>query len=139
MSVSSISPSDTQYSTAVQDAATQRRLDAQALANALKQGDLAAAQKAFGALQSLQSSPTNQAASGQSTAQSTNIQSLAAALKSDDLSGAQAAFAAVQKGHHGHHHHAKGVEPPTTATSIASSTDSDAAAQLLGTMVNAKA
>jgi ribosomal protein S20 len=139
MSVSSISPSDSQYSTAVQDAATQRRLDAQALANALKQGDLAAAQKAFGDLQNLQSSPTNQGASGQSTAQSTNIQSLATALKSGDLSGAQAAFAAVQKGHHGHHHHAKGVASPTAAASSASNTDSDAAAQLLGTMVNAKA
>src|SRR3979409_1790047 len=114
MSVSAISSADNQYSTAVQEAATKSRQDAQALATALKSGALAAAQKAFDDLQSLQQSnqASGSAAPGQSTEQSSNIQSLASALHAGDLSGAQAAFAAVQKGHHGHHHHAKGVESP---------------------------
>jgi hypothetical protein len=144
MSISGISSSDNQYSTAVQDAATQRRQDAQALADALKSGDLAAAQSAFASLQALQSSSASgQAQNGQSSgpaAQNSNLQPLAGALQSGDLSGAQAAFAALQKGHHGHHHrHMKAAEPTAATASSTSNPASDATAQLLGTKLNAQA
>jgi hypothetical protein len=143
MSISAISTNDTDYSTAAQEAAAQRRRDVQNLATALKADDLAAAQNAFANLQGLQSSSNpNQAQSGQSSgqtsAQSSNLQSLAGALKSGDLAGAQAAFGALQKGHHGHHHHMKAAEATATASST-SNNASDATSQFLGTMVNAKA
>ena len=139
MSISAISSAGTLYSTAVQEAATKRQ-DAEALAAALKAGDLAASQKAFDDLQNLQraNQASGNSASGQSTVQNSNIQSLASALQAGDLSGAQAAFAAVQKGHRGHHHHqAKAVDP--SAAPDTSNPLSDAASELLGTMVNVKA
>jgi hypothetical protein len=140
MSISAISSAGTLYSTAVQEAATKRQEDAEALAAALKAGDLAASQKAFDDLQSLQraNQGSGNPASGQSTVQNSNIQSLASALQAGDLSGAQAAFAAVQKGHRGHHHH-QAKAGDSSASPDTSNPLGDAASQLLGTMVNVKA
>jgi hypothetical protein len=145
MSVSAISSSDNPYSMAAQEAATQRRQEAESLADALKAGDLFAAQSAFAALQGLQGFPPagqNQGvqASGQTTAAQSSLQSLAGALQSGDLAGAQAAFAGLQKGQHGHHHHhAKAGASTTGIASGASNTAGDPATQLLGTTLSVKA
>ena len=70
MSVSAISSGSDPYSTAVQGAADQRRQELQALATALKSGDLTAAKRvverrAPSAVVDRQSASSNQAPSGQ--------------------------------------------------------------------------
>jgi hypothetical protein len=77
---------------------TQVQQTVQTLQNALGSGDLAGAQSAFQALQSL--FQNSAAASGNSTSSSsplsTDLAALGSALSSGDLSTAQSAFATVQ-------------------------------------------
>ena len=105
----------------------------QSLAQAIKSGDLSAAQQAFTTLS--QSLPQGSSGSGSSPFQQA-LQSIGSALQSGDISGAQSALQGLQKGHHGgHHHHAQGgdalsgVQDPSSAGSAPTST----AASLLDT------
>ena len=119
MSVSGVSSSDNSYWQSMQTTNNQRRQDVKALGDALKNGDLSAAQSAFDNLKSLGGPQPPQAAASQSSSQGSGtnpLQSLASALQSGDLSGAQAAFAAMEKNHgmHRHHHHGgPGSAPPS--------------------------
>jgi hypothetical protein len=141
MSVSAISSSSDPYSPAVKSSTAQRRQEFQALASALKSGDLGAAQSAFASLQSTQPS-ASQSQAGQSSRpnsdQSANIQALASALQSGDIAGAQTAFAALQKGHGHHHHHPKAADS-TAQTPSATSSPSNDPNQLIGTSLDVTA
>ena len=137
MSIDSIGPATAGTSSA-QPGRTQAAQDFAALAQALQQGDLAAAQQAFSTLS--QDVPwVGRLASGQlpsgtnSTAATTGagpvtsaIQNLAGALQSGDLADAQKAFAALQQAqgghHHGHHHHQANAQAPSSTTAAPPST-----------------
>lgn len=93
----------------------------QALASALKNGDLASAQQAFSDLQAkFQSKQGTQTKKNDGDGDDKNWNTLASALKSGDLAGAQQAFQAMQtKGAQGHHHHHK--QPSTDSTNTVAS------------------
>jgi hypothetical protein len=109
MSISGISSPDGPLQLQDNDLA-QRRRDFFALSNALRNGDLSAAQGAYADLQQLQSNGTAGRQIG-STANpvSADFAALGKALESNDLAGAQSAFAKLQSdlrtGHAGHRHH----------------------------------
>ena len=114
MSISGISPTtDLNATWATQiNSSRQRRADLQALAQALKAGDLQGAQQAFATLgQDMKSSQL--AGQVQATASTSSFAALGQALQGGDLAGAQKAFAALQQNlanvggirHHHHHHH----------------------------------
>jgi hypothetical protein len=111
-----------------------------ALADALKDGDLSAAQSAFASLQkSLPSGPPpDRTSSTSASSQGSNpLQTLATALQSGDLAGAQAAFAAMQQNHRAHHH--RRSDSMTTQAAPADSMGAGDSAQLLGSTLDIKA
>ena len=140
MQLSSISP-NTSVSQQWQSL-LQRREDFSELAQALQDGDLAGAQRAYAALQGLQQ---KSAASG-SPAQ-TDFASLGAALGAGNLSQAQSDFAqlkndstsASQNGvsgvhkRHGRHHH---TENSDSSTSTSSDSTTNWTSSTTGTSVN---
>jgi ribosomal protein S20 len=121
----------------------QRRQDFDALASALKSGDLSGAQKAFSALQqdmqaiaqtrrgqaSNSSSVTQTSQSSQSGTTSLKdlMNQLKQALSSGNLQGAQKAFAAIQQNmqanqSQGHHHHHGGGSQPSASSTVNATT-----------------
>lgn len=105
----------------------QRKSLFEQLGKALQSGDLAAAKKAFAALQAISPQPPpSQDAQGNST--QSPFAALATALQNGDLAGAQAAFAQIQqtKGHHHHHHQAAQSATTSSTTTAAASTTSTA-------------
>ncbi|MBI1333483.1 MAG: hypothetical protein JST12_09595 [Armatimonadetes bacterium] len=90
----------------------------QALASALKSGDLAGAQKAFADIQAKRQS--KQGAKGNDNdADDQNWSALSSALQSGDLAGAQKAFQSMQtqmSQAHQHHHHHKADDSSSTNT-----------------------
>lgn len=104
------------------------------LSQALKNGDLGGAQKAFAALQAnapqgAASQAQGAAASnGQGSSSQNPMSALASALQSGNLAAAQQAFSQIQQtqGHHHHHHHGSQSSSSTPAASdtAASSTTS---------------
>ena len=127
MTISAISSSSTVYQSDMTAKLAQRKQDFQSLADALKSGNLADAQKAFAQLQS-DGVKTGQAQSSNSQAsgQSSPLQALGSALQSGDLAGAQQAFAQLQQGmkaHHHHHHQSSGSGQANSANQVTGSTD----------------
>ncbi len=94
----------------------------QALATALKNGDLASAQQAFSDLQAkFQSKQGSQAKKNDGDGDDKSWNTLASALKSGDLAGAQKAFQTMQsKGAQGHHHHHKQASTDSGTNTVAS-------------------
>ena len=126
MTISGISSSNTVYQSDMTAKLAQRKQDFQSLADALKSGNLADAQKAFAQLQSdgVKTGQT-QNSNGQSNGQSSPLQALGSALQSGDLSGAQQAFAQLQQGmksHHHHHHQGTGSSQTNSTSQVNSST-----------------
>jgi hypothetical protein len=116
----------------------QRKQDFSQLASALQSGDLAGAQSAFSALQSLtsqgqnstvNSTGTSSTASNSGNTISNDFATLGQALQSGNIASAQSAFAQLQtdmqtqqsSGHHHHHHHG-GAGANSSSESTASST-----------------
>jgi len=93
------------------------------LSQALKSGDLSAAQQAFSTL----SSNSNQAIDPNSP-----LGKVGAALQSGDVSAAQSAFSAMRAGHH--HHHAEQASASTSTS--ASASPALASSGSVGTQVN---
>ena len=128
MTVGSVSPNNPYIQNAQMGQASafkQRRLDFEALAQALGSGDLSGAKSAFSALQQ-DVKNVGQAQSGQQTGASgqdqfqTALQALGQALSSGDLAAAQNAFASLQQAHGHHHRHAQtngGTSAPAGAAS----------------------
>ena len=106
MSVDAIGSSNsTEQTSAAHAAFKQMRTDFKALSVAMKNNDLAGAQKAYAAIQKEQSNMPNK----DNNPLSTDFSNLGSALSSGDMASAQKAFATLQqdgqKLHHGHHHH----------------------------------
>jgi len=106
--------------------------DFDALATALKSGDLSAAKTAYTQVQQdLKNAPTSSQNSQGSSAQTSPADALKAigdALNSGDIASAQKAFATLQsqggqRTHH-HHHHAQAATTTTTDTSSTEGTQS---------------
>jgi hypothetical protein len=112
MSISSVSGAQPPYAFGAQNPNQQ---DFQSLVQAVKSGDLNAAQQAFTAFS--QNAPQTQGRSGGPFQQA--IQAIGSALQSGDISGAQSALQGLQKGHHGggHHHHGGGAAPAASSAS----------------------
>ena len=128
MTISGISSSNAVYQSDMAAKMAQRKQDFQSLADALKSGNLAAAQKAFAQLQSdgVKTSQT-QSSNSQTSSQSSPLQALSNALQNGDLTGAQQAFAQLQQGmkaHHHHHHQGSGSAQTNSANQLTGSTDS---------------
>jgi len=126
MTISAISSSNSVYQSDMTAKLAQRKQDFQSLADALKSGNLADAQKAFAQLQS-DGVNTGQAqnSNSQTTSQSSPLQALGSALQNGDLAGAQQAFAQLQqnmKAHHHHHHQQGAGSAQTNSTSLVTST-----------------
>jgi hypothetical protein len=127
MTISGISSSNTVYQSDMTAKMAQRKQDFQSLADALKSGNLADAQKAFAQLQSdgVKTSQT-QNSNSQTSSQSSPLQALSGALQNGDLAGAQQAFAQLQQGmkaHHHHHHQGSGSAQTNSANQLTGSTD----------------
>jgi soluble cytochrome b562 len=128
-SIDPVSSISSAYQTSSTQENRQAKTDFKALAEALKSGDISAAQTALATLQkdapNLAQYTTGKNLGG---TQSSPLGDLAAALGKGDLSAAQTAMAALQKGRHGHHHHrassvaATGSAPTATNTPDASDT-----------------
>lgn len=122
MTVSGIGSITNIYQNSVQNPASQRQIDFQQLAQALRSGDLSGARQAYSALQR----SIGVSRSIQGTSQSGNtlgspndgpFAALTQALRSGDLSGAQQAFAALTAqlhGAHGHRHYGANLQSPAT-------------------------
>src|SRR5579863_2873300 len=83
----------------------QRQSDAQQLGQALQSGDLAGAQSAFNAIQTLgQSGPFANSEPFRNTQREQDFAAIGQALQSGDLAGAQQAFAALQSSFHSQSH-----------------------------------
>jgi len=126
-SISGISSTNNLYQNDMTAKLAQRKQDFQSLADALKSGNLADAQKAFAQLQS-DGVKTGQAqnTNSQGSSQSSPLQALATALQNGDLTGAQQAFAQLQQGmkaHHHHHHQGSGSAQTNSTSQVGSSTD----------------
>lgn len=124
MTISGVSSSNTVYQTGMTSQMAQRKQDFQSLADALKSGNLADAQKAFAQLESdgVKTGQT-QNSNSQGSSQSSPLQALGTALQSGDLSGAQQAFAQLQQGmkaHHHHHHQGTGSSQTNSTSQVAS-------------------
>lgn len=87
----------------------QRKQSFEALSQALKSGDLGAAQQAFSSLSS--SFPA-----GIANDPNSPLAKLGQALQSGNLSDAQSAFSALRSRHGGHHHHHDQDSASATAT-----------------------
>ncbi len=127
MTISGISSSSTVYQADTATKLAQQKKDFQSLADALKSGNLADAQKAFAQLQSdgVKISQT-QSSNSQTSSQSSPLQALSGALQNGDLAGAQQAFAQLQQGmkaHHHHHHQGAGSGQANSANQLTGSTD----------------
>lgn len=121
-----------------QSGVQQPKNDVQGLAQSLKAGDLAAAQKSFAAvqqgLQSVQSAQQSNQTTGSTNSTnptiSTDIQGLSQSLSSGDLTGAQKALAALQQdlqtaqASYGHHHHQQTVGASQAASLYANNGNS---------------
>ena len=119
MSITAVGSDGAEPTSAMQAAFKQLRQDFKALSSAMKNNDLAGAQKAYAAIQLDQSGLPNKP----NDQVSADFANLGSALQSGDMSKAQQAFATLQKDgkslHHGHHHHGGGgaASPaPATAT-----------------------
>lgn len=122
MNISGVSTGNMQ---SLQATMQQRKQDFSQLATALQGGDLAAAQKAFADLQSLNGQKQNSTAT--STGKSSNpvandLNSLGQALQAGTLTDAQSIFAQLQKdmqtqksGQHRHHHGGAGTSGASTS------------------------
>jgi len=118
MSIGSVSGAQPPYAFGAQNPNQQ---NFQSLVQAIKSGDLNAAQQAFSVFS--QNAPSTQGRSGGPFQQA--IQAIGSALQSGDINGAQSALQGLQKGHHGggHHHHGGGAggsgqpQPDTTSSS----------------------
>jgi hypothetical protein len=130
-----------------QSRAQQINQDFKQLSSSLQAGDMAAAQKAYSAMQQLL---PNQAQSGQqapsgSSPISSDFKALGQALQSGDLSSAQSAFSQLKtdltqngssavggslikglRGHHGHHHVAASPDSDSSSSSTSSSSATSA-------------
>ena len=120
MSIEAVGSDGPEPTPAMQAAFKQMRTDFKALSNAMKNNDLAGAQKAYAAIQQDQGNMPNKP---NNTTLTTDIANLGSALQSGDMAKAQQAFATLQQDgkslHHGHHHHGGGgtASPaPATAT-----------------------
>jgi len=90
-----------------------RKTDLQQLSQALKSGDLAAAQQAYSAIQSLaQSSPFGNSSAFAKTGRQGDFTAIGQALQSGDLAGAQQALSNLQSTFRGHHQHRVHIDPP---------------------------
>jgi len=135
MSVTGVSNITTQV---WQGTMQQRKLDFSQLAQALQQGDLTGAQKAFADLQSLsqpQSGSSSTSASSNTSSNGTSaladdFAALGKALQAGNLADAQSAFAKIQSdmkankgGHHHHHHGTSSASSSSTGQSSTSTTE----------------
>lgn len=104
-SINPLSSSDAAYQAASPQSNKQIRTDFKALAEALKSGDLNAAQTAFAALKKDAPELAQKLASQDAGSTESNpFNALAAALDKGDIQAAKTAMASLHKGHHGHHH-----------------------------------
>jgi DNA-binding FadR family transcriptional regulator len=136
-SIDPVSSLGSAYQSSSTNTNQQVKSDFKSLFDALKSGDMTAAQTAFASLQkdapNLFPSTTSQTSSA---TQTTPLSDLAAALNKGDLTAAQTAMTALQKGHHGHHHHrasSTNTDSATAAAANATSTDGTT-----GTVLNVK-
>lgn len=110
----------------------QRTQDFKALGDALKQGDLTAAQTALSQFQQdIQNAPQtlNGKPSSQNNELSQALQALGSAIQSGDVQGAQDAFAGmkqqIKSAHRMHHHHHTAQATSDTTSSVAAPTESN--------------
>jgi hypothetical protein len=97
----------------------QRQADLQQLGQALQSGDLAGAQKAFNAIQTLgQGGPFANADPFRNNQREQAFSAIGQALQSGDLAGAQQAFAALQSTLHGHSQAANTSSSPGPAVVV---------------------
>lgn len=155
MTLTSLSSTPAAYPESQPSEFKQRMQDFKALKTALQSGDLAAAQKAFAAVQQdvKPSTPpagsTTPAGTAPANQWSTDFQAIGSALQSGDITGAQKAFATLRqdmqaahqaqgsRGHRHHHHHVNNdanstptsTSPDTTGTTA--STDTSTVGRLL--------
>ena len=120
MSITAVDSNSTEQTPAMQAAFKQMRQNFKALSSAMKNNDLAGAQKAYAAIQQDQGNMPNKP---NNTTLTTDMANLGSALQSGDMAKAQQAFATLQQDgkslHHGHHHHGGGgtaAPAPATAT-----------------------
>jgi len=126
-SINSVSSSGNAFPTAPTKPNQQAKADFKALTDALKAGDLKAAQTAFAALKKDDPNLAKKLSDKDSdSTQSNPLNDLAAALDKGDLSAAQTAMASLKKGRHGHHR-------PPVSNDGSNSSSSSAAADIAGT------
>ena len=103
--INSVSSAGNAFPTAPTKPNQQVKADFKALAEALKSGDLTAAQTAFAALKKDDPNLAKKLAdpdNDNDSAKSNPLKDLAAALDKGDLTAAQTALASLKKGHRGH-------------------------------------
>jgi len=136
MSVSSVTANSDPLSQIVNQR-KQRQQEFQELSNAIKSGDLTAAEQSFSALQQLFSpsaataqTQNSQQASGQDPV-TADISALGQALQAGDLTTAQTDFTQLQKDiqaagqkHHHHHHKSAGSTDASTASTASTTASS---------------